>query len=239
MTMKRSAAVVIAVTLQRLAEGTGAGWSFEQQLVLDALRRSTSALKRATDEELGNYIRCLSENELRGVVSNVKGIFHELLFVHAENTDDDAMSAQLFDATNHPGADVEFIVDEQSICAVQLKAVSSPEAVLVHLKTYPDIEIYATTEIASTIDQVEDSGFFNADLTQEVQTTLENLSHGGLRETFIETMATSSLVSSALLASSVLKEGRLSKTDFASALRNAGVGTAAAMSIDALISFMP
>ena len=42
--------------------------------------------ERCNDRGTGRLYLSLSE-QLRGVVSNVKGIYHELLFVHAENID--------------------------------------------------------------------------------------------------------------------------------------------------------
>ncbi len=52
------------------------------------------------------YVSGLSDAQLDGLISNIKGIYHELLFVAAENADGDAYSAALFEETNYPGADV-------------------------------------------------------------------------------------------------------------------------------------
>lgn len=126
----RSAAVVVAVTLQRLLDDPTRSWTVEEELVLDALRRSAASLNEATTIELAEYLAGFAPEQLRGLVSNVKGIYHELLFVHAENIDADAVSARLFEATNYPGADVEFLVDGNAIHSVQLKAVASPDTIL-------------------------------------------------------------------------------------------------------------
>ena len=90
--------------------------------MLDALRRSSAGLTDASPAELRAYVIDLEPEALKGVLRNVKGIYHELLFAHAENVDGDAVAAQLFEATNHAGADVEFYVDGDSVGVVQLKA---------------------------------------------------------------------------------------------------------------------
>ena len=72
--LTRSAAVVVAVTFQRLIEDPTRSWSVEEELVLEALRRSATRLNEASNEELGAYISGLSPDQLRGVASNVKGI---------------------------------------------------------------------------------------------------------------------------------------------------------------------
>jgi hypothetical protein len=73
--------VVIAVTFQRLIEDAYREWTLEEELVLQALRRSTRTLETASAQELSDYLGSMSENQLRGVASNVKGIYHELPFV--------------------------------------------------------------------------------------------------------------------------------------------------------------
>ena len=87
MSIKRSLVVTIAITIGQLLAGQRSGWSEDQELVLDALRRSTNALNTDDENALAAYLSALGPNQLRGVVSNVKGIFHELLVERAENLD--------------------------------------------------------------------------------------------------------------------------------------------------------
>ena len=62
-------------------------------------------------------------------------------------------------ATNHPGADVEFVVlDGDTISEVQLKAVSSAATIREHLAQYPEIEVVATTEVAEQFQGLATSG---------------------------------------------------------------------------------
>lgn len=147
----RSAAVAIAVTIGLLAGGQRSGWTEDQELVLDALRRSTGSLQDAPEAELADYLVNLSPEQMRGVVSNVKGIFHEMLVARAENTDGDEVSANLFDAINHPGADIEFVMDGNVIREVQLKAVQTQAAIIEHFDRYPTTDVLATSEVTALL----------------------------------------------------------------------------------------
>ena len=100
---------------------------------------------------------------MRGVLATTKGKYHELIVAHAENTDGDEISARIFEDLNHPGSDIEFIVDGQVIEAVQLKAVVSESLILEHQSRYPDITILATEEAASRVEGVDSSGFIALD----------------------------------------------------------------------------
>lgn len=231
----RLASVVIAVTFQRLIEDASREWTLEEELVLQALRRSTGSLRTASAQELSDYLGSLSQDQLRGVASNVKGTYHELLFVQAENEDWDAVAAKVKEFTNHPGGDVEFIVDGNSIGEVQLKAVASEAQVLEHLARYPDIEIRVTDEVAAKIPGIESSGFSNTELTRGVYDRLAVLQGDGLIEEISEGLATSSLVSSAIIAGKAVRGQHLSGTQIRSFLVDAGIGASTAAVLDVLL----
>lgn len=233
--LTRSAAVVVAVTLQRLVEDPARSWSVEEELVLDALRRSATSLNGATTEELADYVAGLAPEQLRGVVSNVKGIYHELLFVHAENIDADEVVARVFEATNHPGADVEFIVDGDVIEAVQLKAVASPDSIFEHLARYPEIKVVATEEVAAAIPTVDSSGFSNAAITGDVERVVAELPGDSFAEQIADGAATSALVAGAIAAAQVLRSGKVSRQQFATAMGDVSVGIVTATALDVLI----
>jgi len=234
----RSAAVVLAVTLQRLVEDATRFWSVEEQLVLEALRRSSTALTDASPAELRAYVIDLEPEALQGVLRNVKGIYHELLFAHAENVDGDAVAAQFFEATNHAGADVEFYVDGHSVGVVQLKAVESPSHIAEHLAHYPDIEVRATEEVASGLPNVESSGFANAVLTETVADTTDELRGEGLATEAVEGVGSSVLVTAAFTAGAMLRSRAISKAQLKSALGDVATGGVAAIVLDALLGDM-
>ena len=232
----RSSTVVIAVTLQRLIEDATRFWTFEEQMVLDALRRSSTRLNDASMLELAETVKDLSGHELQGFLSNVKGIYHELLFVHAENTDGDEVTARVFERTNHPGADVEFVVDGEVIREVQLKAVAAPSAIIEHFRRYPDIDVVATSEVAAGITHVESSGFSNASISGDVEDGVDELQGDGFAEEIGDGIASSVLVSAAFIAGQAVRERRFSRAELRTALGDVAVGSVAALVLDVLIS---
>lgn len=232
---QRSAAVVIAVTLQRLVDDSTRFWSVEERLVLDALRRSSDALRDADVGELAAYVAALNPEQLRGVASNIKGIYHELLYVHGVNADGGEITAEVFGATNHPGADVQFFVDGDVIREVQLKAVASVGPIREHLFRYPEIEVLATTEVADKIDGVTSTGLSNEHLTANVDQVFSGLPGEGLLQEVGEAVATSALVSGALAAGRVLRTGSVSREQFRNAFGDMTVGAVTATVLDVLL----
>lgn len=241
--MRCSAAVTLAITLGQVLAGRRNGWSDDQELVLSALRRSTKKLADADEDMLASYLSGLSPEQMRGVVSNVKGIYHELLVARAENIDGDAVAASLFEAANHPGADIEFILDGDVIRDVQLKAVQTPDAIMDHLERYPDIDVLATSEVSAVLggiygDQVMTSGFSNEALTEETRRTLETLAGEDIGDFLQDGLLMSPLLGGALVARSAL-EGRMpSRTDLKSILELAGISAGAAFAVDALLDLV-
>ncbi|MGR3565054.1 MAG: hypothetical protein ACU0FH_20410 [Heliomarina sp.] len=232
---RRSAAVVLAVTFQRLIDDPDREWRVEEALVLDALRRSRNDLAEASEADLAAYLVGLEPEQLRGVVSNVKGIYHELLFEAAENADGDIVLAQLPVATNHPGSDVEFTIDGEVIGAVQLKAVASPERVYEHLTRYPGIDIVATEEVAAMIPGVSSSGYSNAELESEVLAAFDTLPGESVAQEMVEAAGASALVGAAFAARRALQAGRVEPRALRAAMGDVGVGLTTALALDALL----
>lgn len=147
--------------------------STESQLVLAALRRSDKSLAQANEAQLTDYLNEYDAEQLKGVASNVKGIYHEELWVHRYNESHTNSSAQMFGQTNHPGADIQIrdartgeVIDE-----FQLKATDSTAYINHHLERYPDIKVLATDEVANRMGEVNgvhSSGISNAKITGKV-----------------------------------------------------------------------
>jgi hypothetical protein len=230
--------VVLAVTFQRLIDNPDRAWSPEEALVLDALRRSRRDLAEASDGDLAAYLGGLQPEQLRGVVSNVKGIYHELLFKAAEDLDGDAVMAELPEATNHPGSDVEFTMNGDVVGAVQLKAVASPEHIYDHLARYPGIDILATEEVARMIPDVSSSGYSNVALEEEVREVFGLLPSDKVPEELLEAAGASTLVSAALTAGQALRAGQVDPRALRAAMGDLGVGLTTAIALETLLGGM-
>lgn len=162
-------AVTAKISLQDSAELTVADLA-----VLAALRRAHPSAGQSP-EELGQWLAKMDESQLRGVVSNTKGVLHEMLFVELENGDGDAVYAAQFAATNHPGFDIKF-VDEVSghNWSAQMKATDSEPYVREWLEKHPNGEILVTSEIADRIG-IDSSGISNAELTADTSRLVDTL----------------------------------------------------------------
>ena len=237
---RRSALVVTAVTLQRLAEGSLDAPSVEEALVLEALRRSKTSLREATVEELGAYIRGLSPEQLGGVLANVKGIFHELLVERSVDMVDNGVEARLFAETNHPGADLEFIVDGEVIREVQIKAVQTPAAIIDHFAAYSDIDVITTSEVQAAAaalfpGRVESSGFSNEALTEQTLSAFDSIDGQDLAELTEDGLLSSALAVAALESRAILSGQRPDPARVRDILEGLGVGLAATLAMEALI----
>ncbi len=241
--IRRSVAVTISATFQQLIQSRISSWSFDQQLVLEALRRSSGDLSDASDAELGEYLRGLDRAGLQGITSNVKGIYHELLVEHLENIDGDDTFAQMFEQTNHPGADIEFLVDGEVVHQVQLKAVQDPASILEHFLEYPDIDVQATTEVFEVLkeqfgDRLGTSGISNEELSQTTRDTFEHLAGENLGDVLQDGVVTSLLVGGALQAKAILEGQALEAREVRSTLELMGVAAGTAFTVDALLGLV-
>lgn len=145
------------------------------QAVLAAFRRSSTELRDAGPEEISDYLHGLDEAALPGIVSNTKGILHEMQFVALENEDGDSVYASIFDATNHPGTDIEFIdTDTGATWEVQLKATDSAAYANKWMDTHPDGEILVTSELADRTG-LDSSGLSNHELTGNVEGLVDKM----------------------------------------------------------------
>lgn len=241
--IRRSVAVAVAVTLHQLIAGKTSGWAPDQELVLEALRRSTSRLHDATDVELGDYLRQMSPDQIQGIASNVKGILHEMLVMQAENADGDEIVAQIFETTNHPGSDLEFIMDGNIVREVQLKAVQDPGAIVEHFARYPDIDVLATSEVYRALggafgDRIADSEISNVEITELSRETIEELAGESLGDLVQDGVVTSVLVAGAFQARAALSGGRIDGRQVRSTLELAGIGAATAVTVHALLNLL-
>ena len=113
---------VVSATILKLMSETLPSFTDDEELVLQALRRSNNNLTDASELELSDYVQSLSIEQIAGLKNNVKGIYHELAFQQRENLDGDDYVVELFSDTNHAGADIRIInVVTGDVSEIQLR----------------------------------------------------------------------------------------------------------------------
>ena len=144
----------------------GESLTLYDKLVMESFQRYSPKLQ--DEEVLREYLNGLSDTQLQGVVSNVKGILHEIEFAARENNDFDSVRAALFEDTNHEGFDIQlFDKSTGESWEVQLKATDSAPYVEEWLENNNG-DIYVTEELALKYG-LESSGFSNEELTKRVE----------------------------------------------------------------------
>lgn len=171
---KRFDEAAILASLARVAFSEEQEFLEGDYAVLAALRRSSPdwdlTISETTDR-LSGY----SEEQIGGLVSNVKGILHEMEFQRLENEDGDSVIAALYPNTNQKSVDVQMF-DEVSAesWSVQLKSTDDMSAVNAWIDSNPDTQIYVTDELAESMD-LPSSGFSNEDLTVRVEDFVDRM----------------------------------------------------------------
>lgn len=200
---------IVSATVMKLMASDLPAFNENEELVLDALRRSKNSLSEASDLELSNYVQSLSVEQIAGLKNNVKGIYHELAFQSRENLDGDEYIVELFENTNHPGADVRIInIETGHVAEVQLKATNYASYVREHNVKYENIDVLITSEVAGK-SEWSSSGFSNEDLTADTTSTLQSLNQGADAD-IAESMGIAAMVTLAVNARSMLKGEALS-----------------------------
>ena len=201
---------IVSATIMKLMALDLPSFSDDEKLVLQALRRSNNSLADASDLDLSKYVQSLSVEQIAGLKNNVKGIYHELAFQRHENLDGDEYIVELFDDTNHAGADVRIInVETGDVSEVQLKATNYASYVREHNEKYENIDVLTTSEVAAASSEWSSSGFSNEGLTADTTSTL-NILDQGADANIAESMGVAAMVTLAANAKSMLKGEALS-----------------------------
>jgi hypothetical protein len=227
---------VIGGVLYALLSRNAVGRDMESQLVLDALRRSDTDIAGATESEISEYLSAYSPDQLKGIASNVKGIYHELLFVEDYNATHTDSYAEIFGATNHPGSDIR-IRDRESdetLQEIQLKATNSADYVQQHVEKYPDIEVRATEEVAAKLEHVESSGVSNEEISYQISEDFDILADNTITDQIIESAGLLGVIAAGREAIEVL-QGRKSAGESTRSVVEAATAGAAATGIAAFL----
>lgn len=187
---------VIGGVFYALLTRTAVDGSVESQLVLDSLRRSSTVLAGASEAELSDYLDSYDESQLKGIANNIKGIYHEELWVYNYNETHSDSYAEMYGATNHAGADIQikdFDTDEV-VSNIQLKATNSVAYVNQHLDRYPDIEVHVTNETAVRMTGVHASGIHNSEITEKVNDDLAAMADNTMSDRLVHSAELSAAI---------------------------------------------
>jgi hypothetical protein len=153
------------------------GSSFDEEKyghVIEALRRSNNDLHDADLDELHDYLASLDEEQIPGLVNNIKGIAHEVYYVEAENEDGDTVSAYMFEDTNHKDFDVVLYDEDGNSTYLQLKATDSSSYVNEAVDRVGEDHVVVTSEMAEKMG-LQGSGISNQQLDTDVETVVDHL----------------------------------------------------------------
>lgn len=190
-------AVILAVAA-KLASQSAGPLTVDEEAALAALRRGHPSAG-PTDEELGQWLGHMDSQQLQGVISNTKGVLHEMRFVELENDDGDSVYAAQFAATNHEGFDVTFSDGSSGAeWMAQLKATESTSYVNEWLEANPGGQLLVTSEIAERMG-LETSGVSNAELTADTEDLVDKLIASGESDALWDYLPALSAVSVAMV----------------------------------------
>lgn len=206
---------IVAGVFYSLLTRTALDGSAEEELVLEALRRSKTELHDASEAELSEYLSGLTPEQQRGVANNVKGIYHEILWVEEYNATHTDTYAELHGSTSHQGSDVVIKSTETNEIQAeyQLKATDSKSYVAEHQERYGEIDVLATDEVSAKMEGVETSNFSNAEITERMQTVSDNVSNNTVADRVFESGEYSGLAAAGFEAIKFMN----GKTTFANA----------------------
>jgi len=229
-----SIGIVSAVILELLSNNLQT-FSVNESMVLDALRRSNNQLTGATNKELSDYIKSLEPEQLSGLQNNIKGIYHELRFINEENNDNDEYIAEIFEATNHAGADVKIInTITGEIKEVQLKATDYLSYIKRHNERYEDIEVFATSEVASESSDITSTDILNRELNEDVKKVVDNLDDYADTE-IISSMTIAAMITLAKNSRLLLRGDNISVKEKEEVIKNGTIAAGAAGLVSLLI----
>ena len=165
---------ILTALISIAANGGEKNLTSNESIILAALRRSAKKFEDASIEEIGEILDSYDENQIPGLVNNVKGILFELEFVEIENNDGDSIFAYQFEQTNYPTYDIQ-LIDEQTgaIEEIQLKATSSASYVKNWMDEHGE-NIVVTDEVAEELG-LDVVGINNEELEVRVEDFIDKM----------------------------------------------------------------
>lgn len=167
--------VMIQLVLNKIRLNQNYNFTPQEQIIIDAIKRSDNELNDASIEQISEKMSSYDDSQIPYLVSNIKGIVHEIEFVEIENDDGDLIFASLFTDTNHPGYDVKmFNTNTGENWEIQLKATNNQSYVQDWIDNHPGGEIQVTNEIAEEMN-LTPTGISNEDLTISVNDFVDRM----------------------------------------------------------------
>lgn len=158
------------VTLGNLKE-----LSVDDELVIQAFRRSKNEFETASLDEIGEYLSGMDEDSIQGVVSNVKGILNEIEYVSMENSDGDSVVVGMFEDTNHRDYDIwAYDSETGEMWLEQLKLSKNGSEIKAWQQEHPDDIIRVDEEMAEKLG-LPSTGQDNEELEYRVENVTERL----------------------------------------------------------------
>lgn len=227
---------ILGGVIYALITGSVVDDSIESQLFLDALRRSDPDLENASEADLSRYLSDYSEEQLKGISNNAKGIYHEMMWVEAYNADNKETQAELYGSPNHPGADVSItdVTTGEEVARYQLKATNNVSYINEHYQRYTDIEVIATNEAADRLANVSASGFDNETLSATSNETIDTLSGNTIGDRSVESIGIAGSIASGQELLAMLQ----GKRDFPDAVRRSIEKTGTAGAATAIAAYL-
>jgi len=165
----------LTIALAELSVKEVSALNHADSILLEAVKRSTNDLSIASsDQDVLDYLKEYDEDQISGLVSNIKGIYHELHFAKTENEDGDEITAELYEETNHEGFDIKLTnTNTGTVEEIQLKATDSETYIEEWIEKHHDIDqIRVTEEVAQKMD-LQSSGISNSEITLDTKTFIE------------------------------------------------------------------
>ncbi len=205
-------AVLTRLALDELIEPT-----IDDEMVIQAFRRSKTDLHGASLEEIGNYLSNMDEDSIGGVVSNVKGILHEMEWVAMENSDGDSVVIGMFPDTNHKDYDIwalDTSTGEQWV--EQIKTTENSSYVKDWINDHPDGTIRVNQEMAEKLG-LPSTGIDNDQLEYRVEDVVDKLQDLAEDDTLWDYFPTLSAISIAIVVWTLhkrYKQGIITSDEF-------------------------
>jgi hypothetical protein len=182
--------------------------------IIEALRRSRTDLNDASVNEIRAYLADLDEDQIPGLVNNIKGIANEIYYVEAENADGDKIEAHLFGNTNQKDYDVILHnTDTDETKYVQLKATNNPSYIQEAIDRVGEDNVIVTSELAEKMG-LQSTGISNEQLEVYLNFVIQELIED---ESLWDYVPGLSVWSTCLIVSSMAKrwmKGEISRDTF-------------------------